>query len=157
MNSKTEAKLTGLFDQAVQTFGDAMKAGVKFQEEMSKLWTEMLDQSAPMQEWQKQSRALMGDAIPAAQKGVEQWMKLAQQNYQRSLELFRKAFENEQSNGGKAAAEVMQNRTQDIWEASMEMVRGNAQAVAQANAKMMETWVEMLRKNNGVQTMAVAS
>lgn len=156
MNSKTEAKLTGMFDQAVQTFGDAMKAGVRFQEEMSKLWSEMLDQSGPMQEWQKQSRAMMSEAIPAAQKNVEQWMKLAQQNYQRSLELFRKTFETEPTNGGKMSADAMQNRTQDIWEASMEMVRGNAQAVAQANAKMMETWVEMLRKNNGAQ-MAVAS
>jgi BMFP domain-containing protein YqiC len=156
MNSKTEAKLTGLFDQAVQTFGDAMKAGVKFQEEMSKLFTEMLDQAGPMQEWQRQSRALMGDAVPAAQKSVEQWMKLAQQNYLRSLDLFKRAFETEQPSTGQAATEAMQNRTQDLWEASMEMVRGNAQAVAQANAKMMETWVELLRKNNGAQ-MAVAS
>ena len=156
MNSKTEAKLTGLFDQAVQTFGDAMKAGVKFQEEMSKLWTEMIDQSGQLQEWQKQSRTMMGDALPAAQKNVEQWMKLTQQNYQRSVELFRKAFEPEQTNGGQATVEAVQNRTQDIWEASMEMVRGNAQAVAQANAKMMETWVGMLRKNGAQQPMAVA-
>ncbi len=56
MTAKTEARMTTLFDQAVQTFGDAMKAGVKIQEEIGRWWSDVIEQAGPVQEWQKRSR-----------------------------------------------------------------------------------------------------
>src|SRR3954454_23121716 len=95
MTVKTEA-LTGLFDQAVGTFGDAMRAGVKIQEEIASFWTGAIDQTGQaqqVQDWNHRSRAFLSEAIPAAQKNVEQWTKLLEQNCQRSVELLKVAFE----------------------------------------------------------------
>jgi len=148
MTAKTEARMTSLFDQAVQTFGDAMKAGVKMQEEIGRWWSDMLEQAGPVQEWQKRSRAMVCDAIPAAQRNAEEFMKVVEENYRRSLDLLKKAVDTEPS--GTPAD--MQAKTQELWEASMGVVRDNAQAMAQANVKMMETWADLIKKNmNGNQ------
>ena len=78
----------------------------------------------------------------AAQKNAEEWLKLVEQNYKRSLGLLKKAWETD------ADASTMRAKTQELWESSLELVRDNAQAMAQANMKMMEVWAGMLR--NGV-------
>jgi hypothetical protein len=148
MTAKAEARMTSLFDQAVQTFGDAMKAGVKMQEEMGRWWSDAIEQAGPVNEWQKRSRAIVCEAIPAAQHNTEEFMKVMEQNYRRSLDLLKKAVDSEPS----VSPTDVQTKTQELWDASMEVVRDNAQAMAQVNVKMMETWAELLKKNmNGNQ------
>ena len=133
--------VTGLFDQAVSTFGDALKAGVKIQEEVGKWWSDALEQAGPVTEWQKKSRALFGDAIPTAQKNTEEWLKLVEQNYKRSMSLLKKAFDT------KGDPSELRAKTQQLWEESMELIRDNAQAMADANKKVLELWAGMLKKN----------
>jgi hypothetical protein len=148
MTTKAETRMTNLFDQAVQTFGDALKAGVKMQEEITRWWSDVMEQG-PAQEWQKRSRAIVSETIPAAQKNAEEWMRVFEQNYRRSMDLFKKAMDTDQPTG---VAEL-QSKTQELWEASMEVIKDNAQAAAQANVKMMETFAEILKKNfNGEAT-----
>jgi len=137
-----EAAVNGLVDEALGTFNDAVKAGVKVQEEIGKWWSDALEQAGPADQWQKKSRAIISEAIPAAQKNAEEWLKLVEQNYKRSLGLLKKAWETD------ADASTMRAKTQELWESSLELVRDNAQAMAQANMKMMEVWAGMLR--NGV-------
>ena len=55
-------RVSGLFDQAVLTLGDALKAGVKIQEEVGKWWSDALEQAGPVTDWQKKSRALVSEA-----------------------------------------------------------------------------------------------
>jgi hypothetical protein len=137
-----------MFDQAVQTFGDAMKAGVKIQEEMGRWWTDMIEQAGPMTGWQKRSRAIVCESIPAAQRNTEELMKVLEQNCNRSLGLLKKAVDTEPTG---TVADV-QNKTQELWDASVEVVRDNTQAMAQVNVKMMETWADLIKKNmNGNQ------
>ena len=133
--------VSGLFDQAFQTFGDALKSSAKVQEEVGKWWSDALEQTGPVNDWQKKSRALVSEAIPAAQKNTEEWLKLVEQNYRRSMDLFKKAFEN---NGDSGDLRV---KTQQLWEESMELIRDNAKAMADANKKMLELWSGMLKKN----------
>ena len=69
MATKTaDLNITGLLDQATQTFSETFKAGVKMQEDIARWWSETLDQAGPVQEWQKRSRSIISEAIPAAQK-----------------------------------------------------------------------------------------
>jgi hypothetical protein len=138
-----DSNFTGLFDQAAQTFGDAFKAGVKMQEDVAKWWTETLDQAGPVQEWQKKSRAIVNEAIPAAQKNAEEWVKVLEENYSRSMDLLKKAFS---ADGAKTPADV-QARLTDLWESSLSVLKENAQAMAQANVKVMDLWSDVLRKN----------
>lgn len=143
MNARAETRVTGMFDQAVSTFGDALKAGVKIQEEVGKWWSDAMDQTGPAQEWQKKSRSIVSEAIPAAQKNAEEWLKVVEQNYRRSMELLKKAFDQTPA----ASSKDMQARTQDLWEASLDVIRDNAQAMSEANMKMMELWAGVLQKN----------
>ena len=134
------ARVSALFDDAVQTFGDAVKAGVKVQEEVGKWWSDALEQAGPVDAWQKKSKAVLSEAIPAAQKNAEECLKLVEGNYKKSLALLKKAWD---ADPGDAAA--IRAKTQELWEASLEMVRENAQAMAQANLKVMEVWAGLLR------------
>jgi hypothetical protein len=136
MATKTET----VFDGAVETFNDAVKAGVKVQEEIGKWWSDALEQAGPTEQWQKKSKAVLDEAIPAAQKNAQEWLKLVDQNYKRSLGLFKKAWEVQP---GDPAA--MREKSQQLWQESLELVRDNAQAVAQANVKLMEVWGRVLQ------------
>lgn len=148
--TKAEAQVTNLFDQGVQTFGEALKAGVKMQEEAARWWSDALDQQGPVGEFQKQSKALVAEVLPVAQKSTEEWMKVWEQNYRRGLDLVRQAW----NPGGAAAAattatggaDAAQARGQQVWESSMRLVRDSTQAAAAANVHMMEAWAGVLKK-----------
>ena len=146
MSATCEAQFTGLFDQAVQTFGDALKAQVKVQEQIASFWSDALGKATPGPEWQKKQRALFGEVIPAAQKNAEEWFKLSEQNYRKSADLLKKAFEC----GGNGTAKELQEKTQSLWESSLELIKENVQAVAKTNAKVMELWSEVLKQNGSV-------
>jgi len=142
MATKTEtaSRVTGPFDEAVTTFNDAVKAGVKVQEEIGRWWSDAIEHAGAGEQWQKKSKAVLSEAIPAAQKNAEEWLKLVEQNYRRSLELFKKAWDVQP----KDVAD-MRAKSQKLWEESLELVRDNAQAMAQANVKLMEVWGKVVR------------
>ena len=139
MATKTVDAAVGIFDDALQTFNDAVKSGVKVQEEIGKWWSEALDQCGPAEDWQKKSKTVLNEAIPTAQKNAEQWLKLVEQNYRKTMSLLKKAWETD------ADGPAIRAKTQELWEASLNLVRDNTQALAHANMKMMEVWAGMLR------------
>lgn len=139
----TEAPLTGLFDQAVQTFGETLKAGVKVQEQIAGYWSDALGKNCPAGDFQKKARTFFTDAVPAAQKNAEELLRLLEQNYKRSVDLLKKAFEP----GSVATAGDMQAKVHALWEESVNLVKENAQAMAQANVKVMEVWADYFRQN----------
>jgi len=147
-----EGNIADLFDQAVETLGGAMRAGVKFQEDMAQFWSDALNQIGSVQEWQKKSSAVLSDAIPTAQKSADEYLRLLDQSYHSSLDLLKKAFES-------ARYESMSDRAmkaENLWESSLQTMRSNTQAMAQANVRVMESWAEFLKKNVDSAT-AVAS
>jgi hypothetical protein len=64
-------QFTELFDDAAASFNEAVKAGVKMQEEVGKWWADALDKAGPagfaVVDWQKKSIAVVAYAFPAAQ------------------------------------------------------------------------------------------
>ena len=135
----------GVFNEAVETFNEAVNAGVKVQEEIGKWWSDALEQAGPTEQWQKKSKAILDEAIPAAQKNAQEWLKLVDQNYKRSLGLFKKAWEVQPADPAD-----MRAKSQELWEESLELVRDNANAVAQANIKLMEVWGRVLQNGTSV-------
>ena len=141
MTVKTQAnRASEMFDDAISTFNDAIRSGVKLQEEVGKWWSDALEQNNPLDDLQKKSKAVLSEAIPAAQKNAEEWLKLIEENHKRSLALLKKACETETTDPARIRA-----KTQELWESSLALVRDNVQAIAQANVKMMEVWAGMLR------------
>jgi hypothetical protein len=151
MPAVTDAPYTNLFDQAVQTFGETLKAAVKGQEQIAGYWSDVLTKAGTGSDFQKKSRTFFADAIPAAQKNAEEWLRLVEQNYRRSIELLKKAYEA----GNVAASGDVQSKLQNLWEQSVELIKENTQAVTQANLKVMELWADVLRQN-GVAIPGVA-
>lgn len=156
MTVKNDA-FTSLFDQAIGTFGDAMKAGVKAQEEIVGWWNNAFDQAGQVQEWNQRSRAMFSEAIPAAQKNVEQWTKLVEQNYQRTLDLLKQTFEAENGNGNGHGHYDISAKTRKLWESSLELFRENTQAMAQTHMKALDLWSEFVRKVNAAAPAAATA
>jgi hypothetical protein len=141
---QTQPNVGHVFDQAFQAFNDTLKAGVRIQEDVGRWWTDAFDQAIPKNDWQNKTSTLVAEAIPAAQRSAEEWLKLLEANYRRSNALLKKAFEVEPSETADLRA-----RTEQLWRDSFELVKENAEATAQANLKLIELWSGVLKKNVG--------
>jgi len=133
-----------VLDSALGAFGDALKAGVKAQEEMLKCWSGAAENVNPLADWQKRSRQFFDEGIPAAQKHAEDWLKIIEQNYRRSIDLLKKAVNHDQ-NG--PAMDGFRDKLRALWEDSVAVVKENVEAMNQANVRLMETWSDLLQKS----------
>ena len=140
MATATQSKATGLFDQALSTFAETLKAGVKVQEDAAKWWSDALAGQDALRDFQNRSRDFVKEFIPSAQKNAEDWLKLVEKNATKSISLLKRAIESE------ADADDIRKKTEELWEASLALVRENAQAVTESNLKLMELWSKMLKK-----------
>lgn len=144
MAATCEAPFTGLFDQAVQTFGDALKAGVKAQEQLLGFWTDAVAKATPpASDYQKRTKAFFTEVVPTAQKNVDEYLKVLETNYRRSVDVLKRACEA----GNVNSPTEFQAKAQGLWEASVQVVKENTEALAQANLKVLEQCAEFLRQN----------
>src|SRR5262245_10907885 len=95
MAATTQSKATGLFDQALHTFGETLKAGVKVQEEATKWWTEALERQEGVCDWQSRSGEFVKEFLPSAQKSAQDWLKLIEKNASKSIALLKRAIESD--------------------------------------------------------------
>jgi hypothetical protein len=142
MTEKTESPVTELFEQAMKNYEQALKTGVKLQEEAGKCFTSVFNQTTVPQEWQKKVNAAIEETFPIAQKNLEENLKLVEQNSRASLDLFKQAAEVSQSGSFVDA----QAKLQKLWQNSLNALQNNAQAVVQANSKFIESCTAHMRK-----------
>ena len=135
--------VTELFEQATKNYEQALKTGLKLQEESGKWWTSLFNQVSSPQDWQKKVKATFDDVIPQTQKTIDETLKLVEQNSRTSADLFRKAVAAAQSTSLQDA----QTKCLGFWEASLNALRDTTQAVVQNNTKAVESWIEFVRKN----------
>ena len=134
-----------MFEQAMHSYEQAFRTGLRLQEETGKWWTALLEQTGPSRDWQRTVRTMAAELLPEAQKRMEDGLRMVEQNSRASLEflkLFRKAVEVPQTN---PIAES-QTKLLSFWEASLNTMRDSAQAVAQANTQALDSWMELFRK-----------
>jgi len=143
MSIKTDYDVTEILDSAANAFSDALKAGVKAQEEVVKWWTSAFDGAFPLGEFQKRGKQLFDEAVPAAQKQAQEFMKLIDANSRRGIELVRKALDAE----GEGVAAGFTEAARKLWEDSVAIVKENLETMTQANVKMLEVWADLLRKS----------
>jgi len=144
MSERTKP-VSQLFEQAMTSYEQAFKTGLRLQEESGRWWTSLLEQTGPTRDWQRTVRTMAAEMLPEAQKRMEDGLRLVEQNSRASLELlklFKKAVEVPRTNP------LAESQTQllSFWEASLNSMRDSAQAVAQANTQAMESWLELFRK-----------
>lgn len=132
-----------LYGQAMSNYEQALKTGLRFQEESGKWLTTMLDQATSPQDWQKWVKTLSERFIPETQKQMEESLRIVEQNSKTGVDLMKKAFEAAQS----TSVIEGQAKMLTFWGASLNAFRDNAAAATQANTKAIEMWVDFLRRN----------
>ena len=134
-------------DAVLKNYEQAVRTGLKFQEEAGRMWSSMLNQGNLAGDWQKRVNDFTGMAnhfLPLAQKRLEDVMGLMEQNSRTSADLLKKAVD---AAGTPALAES-QAKWMDFWTESLCAVRSNAEAVSEVSGRAIDSWIDFVRKNS---------
>jgi hypothetical protein len=141
-----EKVMTDMAEKAIRNYEQALKTGLKLQEEAVKCWSSLVNQGTPAQEYQKgfaNLTRLANDALPIAQRRMEEVLQLVEKNSQTGTELMRKAVEAARSpvtgNG--------QNKWTELWTSSMGVMRSNAEALAEINSRAIDSCIDLVRRS----------
>jgi uncharacterized protein (DUF3084 family) len=142
MTDKTKTPASEMFDQALKNYEQALRTGVKVQEEAGKYWTRLLNQTASPQDLQKQLTSMANDVFPATQKSLEACLDLLEENSRASVDLLKKGLEAAQTTG----VSETQGKVVEFCESSLKSLKLNAQAIVDINAKAMDAWISLVKK-----------
>lgn len=134
--------VTDLFEQALKSYEQALKTGMKMQEESARVLSDLVTQVSSPQDWQKQMKSVTDDFIPQTQKSVDEGLKLMEQSSKSGIELLKKAV----AVGQPTTAPDAQAKILGLWESTLNAMRDTAMAVTQANNKAIESWIAYARK-----------
>jgi len=136
-------------EAALKNYQQALRTGLKLQEEAGKWWNSAWNQASLTEDWQKRVNCATGVAnsfMPLAQKRMEEVITLMEKNTEAGTQLLKKAVDAAQA---PALAES-QAKWMDFWTSSMGAVRSNAEAVTHISSKAIDSWIEFVRKTGEV-------
>jgi len=142
-------------DKAMKNYEQAVRTGLKVQEEAAHLWTNLLNQSASPQDWQNRfsgATTVANGILPAAQKRLEEVLNLVEQNTKSSTDLFKKAADVCQT----TTLPECQSKWLDLCTASVDLARSNFEALTQVNSRAVDSWIDYVRKSADVNEVKAA-
>jgi len=119
--------------QGLKNYEQALRTGLKLQEEAGKCWTKLLNQAASPQDLQKQMASMVNDMIPATQKSMEGYLGLIEQNTRASVDLVKKGLEAAQATNYAEA----QHKVTNFCESTLNALKANSQAIFDINARRL--------------------
>ena len=152
MNEKAKVPASDLFAQALKNYEQALRTGLKIQEEAGAYWTKLFNQAASRPELQKQLTAMASDVIPPTQEYLEGYLELLEHNSRASVELMKKGMDAMQTPNLADA----QGKLFDFCEGSLKSLKANAQSVLDINTKAIDAWVGIARKAADVAELKAA-
>ncbi len=150
-DSEKTAEMT---NQAMKNYEQALRTGLKMQEEAVKWWSGMITHATTAQDWQNKLNNvanLANEVMPMAQKGMEEVLDLFEKNSRTGNELMKKAVE-------AAQAPVIadsQSKWMDVFTSSLGAMRSNAEAFTQMSTKAIDSWINFVRQNTEVTEIRV--
>lgn len=141
--STTTNNMFDLMDQAAETYMSALRAGVKFQEDLAKSWTDMAGKPGSPGEWAGQFQKAATDMTAKMRDEAEVAFKQMEENTRQSVELLKQATET----GQALATPQGQQKLQELWESSLTAMRQNAEAAVEANNRLLHAWASLLHTN----------
>ncbi len=150
-DSEKTAEMT---NQAMKNYEQALRTGLKMQEEAVKWWSGMITHATTAQDWQNKLNnvaSLANEVMPMAQKGMEEVLDLFEKNSRTGNELMKKAVE-------AAQAPVIadsQSKWMDVFTSSLGAMRSNAEAFTQMSTKAIDSWINFVRQNTEVTEIRV--
>ncbi|HTL59422.1 MAG TPA: hypothetical protein VL361_27375 [Candidatus Limnocylindrales bacterium] len=154
--SEATRPLNAMANQARHNYEQAVRTGQRFQEEAGQWWTRVLGQAMTAADWQRQFArltAISSNAMPLAQKRLEETMQLMEKTGRTSAELMRKALDAVQT----AGVAESQAKWMDFWSSSMKAVQSNVEAITELNTHTIDSWIDFVRKNAEVAQTAKAA
>ena len=153
--AKTRTRpISDMADSAMRNYEQAIRTGLKLQEEAGRCITAMLNQTASAPDWQKQMANVTGMAnslMPLAQRRMEEVMNLMEKNSRTSAELMKIAVDAAQT----PVIANSQAKWMEFWASSIGAVRSNAEAMTEMSAKAMDAWINFVQKNTEVTEIRV--
>ncbi len=149
-----EKPVSEMADKAMKNYEQALRTGLKLQEEAVKCFNHMFNQTASPQDWQKRFTnitAITSEVMPLTQKRMEEMLDLMEKNSRTGAELMKKAVDAAQS---PVPAES-QAKWMEFWTSSMGAARSNAEALTQISARAIDSWIDFVRRNTEVTEIRV--
>lgn len=153
-NVNQEKPMADMTDKAMKNYETALRAGLKLQEEAVRCWSNIFNQTATAQDWQKRFSnftCITSEVMPLTQRRMEEVLDLMEQNGRTSAELMKKAVDAAQT---PVPAES-QAKWMDFWTSSLGAMRSNAEAISQINARAIDSWIDFVRQNTEVTEIRV--
>jgi hypothetical protein len=147
MKEKEKNPVLETADQAMKNYEQALRTGLRFQEEAWQCWSAMLNQSASNQEWQKyvsNATATANGVLPATQKRMEEAMELMEKNTKAGVDLIKKAVDAAQASGYAEG----QAKWMEFWKASLGLARFNAENAMLMSSRAVDSWMNLVQKNS---------
>lgn len=135
MSTQTKTA-TDLFEGAYKSYEQALKTGIKVQEDTVKMWKDLLSKTTSPNDFQAKFTEMAEDVFPTAKKRMDEALKAVEENYKTSADLLQQAMATCQPG---TMAET-QNRLRGLWESSLAASRTNVQAVMKANQQILDVW-----------------
>lgn len=139
---KTKNAASEMLDEGWKNYEQALRSGLKYQEEAGRCWTRMFSQAASPQDFQKQLNLISSDLIPAARKSMEDCLEMLDQNGRTGVELMKKGLDAAQS----LNHEEKTAKATEFWEGSVKSFKANTQAMIDINTKAMDAWFGFFKK-----------
>jgi hypothetical protein len=146
--------LSEIAEQTVKNCEQALRTGLKMQQEAAQWWNDWVNQRAPAEDWQKRLTnfsALANDFMPTTQKRMEEVLELMEKNSRTSADLMKAAADAAQT----PVIADSQAKWMEFWTASVRAVRANAEAVSQINGRAIDAWIDFVRKHTEVTEVRV--
>ncbi|SPE60761.1 conserved hypothetical protein [Verrucomicrobia bacterium] len=145
MKDQTNA-MSELAEQAVKNYEQALRSGLKLQQEASQWWSNCFNQNPSGQDWQKRWAGVANGLMPAAQKRMEEVVDLVEKNSQAGGELIKKAVEAAQT----PVLADSQAKWVDVWTSSLGAAKSSAQAITQINVRGIDSCIEFIRQTTEI-------
>lgn len=142
MAEKAKNPASELLDEGLKNYEQALRAGLKVQEEAGKCWTRLVSQAASPQDFQKQVTSFASDVIPATRKSMDDCLELLEQNSRTSVDLLKKSLEAAQA----TSYADTQAKVTEFCESSLKSLKANAQAIVDINTKAVDAWFAFVKK-----------
>ena len=149
-----EKTATEVGNQVMKNYEQALRTGLKVQEEAVKWWSGVFNQATAGQEWQKRVNDFTGVAnsiVPLAQKRMEEVLDFIEKSGRTNSELMRKAVDAAQT---PVLAES-EAKWMDFWTSSMGAMRKNTEALTEMNTKAIDSWLTFVRQNTEIAQIRV--
>jgi hypothetical protein len=147
MKEKEKNPVAETAEQGMKSYAQALRAGLKFQEEAWQCWSNLLNESASTSEWQKyfaQAGAAVTGVLPTTRKRMEESVELMEQNSKAGAELVKKAIDAARA----PTFEDSQSKWIEFWKGSVGLARTNAEAALTINSRAVDWWINLVQKNS---------